>query len=34
MMPTMGALSRRFPVEPKNDASAKAKIPPSEPTNQ
>ena len=33
-MATMGWLRRRLPVEPKNWASPKEKIPPSEPTSQ
>ncbi len=33
-MPTIGLLSRSEPVEPKNPASPKAKIPPSLATSQ
>ena len=33
-MPTMGLFRATAPVEPKNPASPKAKMPPSEATNQ
>ena len=33
-MPTIGALSRRAPADPKNPASPKVKMPPSDATSQ